>query len=74
MIVLSGESHLSAVRLGAIRLGEADRSDVNYWPLGKGNVVPTRFFDHDLHAKSVSTIVPTWRNRVFSKDTLTFDG
>ena len=69
MILLTGESHLSAVRLGA-----SDRIDVTYWPLGKGGSVATPFFTHDPHTKSVSTIVSGWHNRTFDKDTLTFDG
>lgn len=69
MIVLTGESHLAAVRFGA-----PDRGDVTYWPLGKGGGVTTPFFTHDQQAKSVSTIVSGWRNRTYAKDTLTFDG
>lgn len=69
MILLTGESHLGAVRQGA-----SDRSDVTYWPLGKGRSVATPFFTHNPHAKSVSTIVSDWRNRTYAKDTLTFDG
>lgn len=69
MIVLTGESHLAAVRKGA-----SDRSDVTFWPLGKGGSVATPFFRHDPLTKSVSTFVSGWRNRTYCKDTLTFNG
>ena len=67
MIVLTGESHL-----GAIRRGTADRDDVTYWPLGMGGSVATPFFTHDVSANAVTTTVSGWRNRTFTKDTLTF--
>ena len=69
MIVISGESHL-----GAIRLGAPAHPDVAFWPLGAGKPVTSPFFVHDTQAHTVTTTAPRWRNRVFSKDTLTFDG
>ena len=69
MIVFTGESHL-----GAIRRGGTENPALTYWPLGAGGEVPTQFFRHAPETSSLHTTVKGWRNRVYSRETLTFDG
>lgn len=69
MIVLTGESHL-----GAIKRGAPENPTVLYWPLGPGGQVVTPFFDYNAEANSVRITAPNWRKMSYSKDSLTFDG
>ena len=69
MIVLTGESHL-----GAIHRGGTENPALTYWPLGAGGEVATPFFHHAPETSSLHTTVKGWRNRVYSKETLSFDG
>lgn len=70
MIIFTGESHLGAIA----RSAPETRVNATFWPLGKGSMVKTPFFEHDVATKTVRTVADGWRNRVFSKETLTFNG
>jgi hypothetical protein len=70
-ILLTGDSHLSALRRGADLLPDAaDRDRLVFWPLGVGGALRGVVHAHDPGARRVTTTAPVWRNRVFSPETI----
>jgi len=70
-ILLTGDSHLGALRRGADLLPDAaDRDRLVFWPLGRGGALRQAVHAHDAAAQTVTTLAPAWRNRVFSPQTL----
>ncbi|MCF3974710.1 hypothetical protein [Paracoccus salsus] len=69
-IILTGDSHLGAIRRGWETLSETGKERFAFWPLGKGSGVrvPCHVFNAD--AGSVTTTPELWRNREFSQKTI----
>ncbi|GGE25635.1 hypothetical protein SAMN05421774_11057 [Gemmobacter megaterium] len=66
-VLLTGDSHLGALRRGADLLEqEVDASRIVFWPLGAGGSARAPVHRFDPEAQTVTTIVPEWRNRSFS--------
>ena len=70
-LLLTGDSHLGALRRGADLLPDpADRDRMVFWPLGVGGALRACVHAHDAAAQTVTTIASAWRKQVFSPATI----
>lgn len=73
-IIVTGDSHLGPLRRGLDLTASEHRNRFTFWPLGKGAAVRRECHRFDTATETLTTISRSWRNRVFSRETIASEG
>lgn len=73
-IILTGDSHLGPLRRGLDSIASKHQNRFTFWPLGKGAAVREKCHKFDSATQVLTTISRSWRNRVFSSETIASEG
>lgn len=67
-IILTGDSHLGALKRAVMADTSGQFANVTFWPLGRGGLAVTEFFHHDKSARKVTITAEEWAKPIFSNE------